>query len=146
MLATDQVRRVYVLEAAPETVFGAWTDARQLMQWWCPGPARATAATLDVRVGGRYRIDMSAGPLGLPQIICGEYLEVAPPRLLVMTWRARNTPHDNGDDSLLTVRFEPHMRGTRLELLHERLPAGSSPSYGGGWDDVLNTLARTVQA
>nr|WP_255719312.1 SRPBCC family protein [Pelomonas sp. P8] len=133
------------MDAPPQVVFAAWTDPAALLQWWCPGPAHATHAELDVRAGGRYEIRMTAGPGGEPQVVSGEYVAVEPPHRLVMTWHARGTPHDNGDASLLTVELHPHPRGTRLALLHERLPTGSGASYSGGWAAVLQALSRFVQ-
>lgn len=145
MIADVSLRREYVLEASPQDVFDAWTDPAALLQWWCPGPAHATHAVLDVRPGGRYEIRMTAGPRGEPQVVSGEYVAVEPPHRLVMTWHASGTPHDNGEPSLLSIELQPHAQGTRLLLLHERLPAGSETSYGGGWAAVLQALDRFVR-
>ncbi|MFT7772238.1 SRPBCC family protein [Roseateles sp.] len=142
MTVAPSVAREYLLEAPVEAVFDAWTDASALLQWWCAGNAHATHADLDVRQGGRYEIRMSPGPAGTPQIVRGLYVKVERPHRLVMTWRAEGTPHDNGDDSLLTVELFAHGRGTRLTLLHERLPAASPPSYAQGWAHVLHALSR----
>lgn len=146
MIAGPSLHREYLLPAPPQQVFDAWTDPVALLQWWCPGPARATHAELDVRTGGRYEIRMTAGPRGEPQVVSGEYVAVEPPHRLVMTWHAQGTPHDNGAvASLLTIELHAHPHGTRLALLHERLPAGSESSYSGGWGAVLQALDRFLQ-
>lgn len=145
MIADVSLQREYLLAAPPQAVFDAWVDPAALLQWWCPGPARATHATLDVRAGGRYEIRMTAGPRGVPQVVSGEYVTVEPPHRLVMTWQAEGTPHDNaGLPSLLSLELHAHPQGTRLLLTHERLPAGSGASYSGGWAAVLPALARFV--
>jgi uncharacterized protein YndB with AHSA1/START domain len=145
-MADASLRREYLLPASPQAVFDAWTDPAALLQWWCPGPAHATHAVLDVRAGGRYEIRMTAGPRGEPQVVSGEYVTVEPPHRLVLTWHAQGSPHDNGDvPSLLSIELQPHAQGTRLLLLHERLPAGSESSYSGGWAAVLLALDRFVR-
>lgn len=138
----SRVALEYVIEAAPEAVFDAWTDADALVQWWCPGAFRATHVRLDVRVGGRYEIRMAASGRKEEHVVQGEYVALDRPRLLAMTWRAHGTPHDNSKNCLLTVQLHEHPRGTRLTLLHEQLPVGSEGSYGQGWVQVLQQLAR----
>jgi len=137
-----QVALEYVIEAPPEAVFDVWTDADALMQWWCPGAYHATHVHLDARVGGRYEIRMAAPGHEGEHIVRGEYVALDRPRLLAMTWRAQGTPHDNNENCLLTVQLHEHPRGTRLALLHEQLPVGSEGSYGQGWAQVLQQLAR----
>lgn len=146
MIAQDRFTREYVLNAPPHAVFDAWTQADALLQWWCPGAFHATHASLDVRPGGRYEIRMAAAQGTDVHVVRGEYVELQRPHRLVMTWRAEGTPHDNSADCLLTVQLEPHPRGTRLALLHERLPAGSEGSYRQGWEHVLHALGRFVGA
>src|SRR5215468_9239342 len=49
-----QVRRR--IPAPREAVYEAWTDPEGLREWMCPGDVISAAATLDVRVGGSFRI------------------------------------------------------------------------------------------
>ena len=53
-----QVRRL--IRADRARVFAAWTTAAELQRWHAPGPLHVSLAELDVRVGGSYRIHMSA--------------------------------------------------------------------------------------
>src|SRR5215475_1246601 len=61
-----------------ERVWHAFTDPDALVGWFWPARFQ-TSATVDLRVGGRYRI---AGGLAGGLAVCGEYLELQPPRLM----------------------------------------------------------------
>jgi uncharacterized protein YndB with AHSA1/START domain len=47
-----------VFDASPELVFRAWSDPKHVARWW--GPRRFTnpVCKLDVRPGGKIRIEM----------------------------------------------------------------------------------------
>ena len=49
------VRRA--INASPERLFDAWTRSEELLAWWGPRPVRCTNAEVNLRVGGRYRIE-----------------------------------------------------------------------------------------
>ena len=51
-----QVRRR--IAAPREVVYEAWIDPEGLREWMCPGDIISAEATLDVRVGGCFRISM----------------------------------------------------------------------------------------
>lgn len=46
------------INALPHLVFAAWTNAALFQRWWVPKSAGLTllSCTLDVRVGGAYRL------------------------------------------------------------------------------------------
>ena len=74
-----------VLSAPIDRVFTAWTDAQSLRQFITPGNPGHADVECDVRVGGKFRIDMH-GTDGKVFKHTGEYLEVLPPRRLKFTW------------------------------------------------------------
>jgi uncharacterized protein YndB with AHSA1/START domain len=49
-----------ILPASREEVFDAWLDPEGMRRWMCPGPVTSAEVTLEPRVGGRFRIVMSA--------------------------------------------------------------------------------------
>ena len=100
------------LDAAPEQVWAAVTDERALAEWFWP-PRLRPRITADPRPGGRYRI--SAGAMDMA--VSGRYLEVTPPRRLVLSWRW------DGDDreSLVTITVSGDASGTDLDVRHESL-------------------------
>ena len=93
---------------APERVWRAWTEAKALKRWFGPGgPQPVSAAELDLRVGGRFRI-VFGGPDGNEHEAQGVYREIVPNRKLVFTWTwPRTTPERLFDEK---VR-DDHRRG-----------------------------------
>jgi len=57
MTRGDRLEVRKVVRASPERLFSAWTDADQLRRWWGPIGATCPTAHVDLRVGGRYRIE-----------------------------------------------------------------------------------------
>jgi uncharacterized protein YndB with AHSA1/START domain len=100
-----------------------------------------SAAEVDLRVGGRYRI-ANALPDGKTLVIEGEFELVEAPHRLVYTWRA-------GEDqtSRVTVRFEPRGDSTEVIVLHEQIPSERiRDSHEGGWTGCLDGLEVYVAA
>src|SRR2546422_7814419 len=85
------VRLQRTFQAPREKVFQAWTRPEDLKRWSAPGDLTTPVAEVDLRVGGRYRIDMRA-PDGTLHRVTGTYREVDPPNRLVYTWQGETTP------------------------------------------------------
>ena len=134
------VKRIVYFPVAREEVFRAWTTPQALKQWWRTGAYSASQATLDVRPGGRYRIEM-VGRDGSLASVSGTYLDVVAPERLVMTWVSEGGLLDEGSESLLTVEFRERAGSTEIHLTHERLPATLSDAFDSGWEQVLGNLA-----
>jgi uncharacterized protein YndB with AHSA1/START domain len=131
------VRRT--IRASAERVFEAWTRPELLRAWWGPRPVTCSAAEVDLRVGGRYRI-VNALPDGNSLAIVGEFRVVEAPRRLVYTWRMGEASQET---SLVTVRFEARGAATEVVVVHEEIP--SEPvrdSHEKGWDGCLDGLER----
>jgi uncharacterized protein YndB with AHSA1/START domain len=132
------VRRT--IRAPAERVFAAWTEPSQLRAWWGPRPVTCSAAEVDLRIGGRYRIE-NALPEGTTVTIAGEFRAIEPPHRLVYTWRMGAGPEE--EESLVTVRFEARGDATEVVIVHEQL--ASQPvreSHEKGWDGCLDGLER----
>jgi uncharacterized protein YndB with AHSA1/START domain len=131
------VRRT--IRASPARLFEAWTRPEQLVAWWGPRPVRCAGAAVDLRVGGRYRIENEL-PGGARLFIEGEFTLVDPPRKLVYTWRVRP---GSAEAELVTVQFdakEPSV--TEVVVSHERIAtAAARDSHEGGWNGCLEGLA-----
>ena len=126
--------------APPERIWRAWTDAKALKQWWCPPGESVSAAELDVRVGGRFRICFG-GADGNAHECAGTYQEVARPSKLVFTWSwPRTTPER---ESLVTILFKAKGRGTELVFRHERFfDEKARDDHKRGWTGLLEGLER----
>lgn len=134
------VRRT--INASPERVFEAWTRPEHLVAWWGPRPVRCAAAEVDLRVGGRYRIDNDL-PDGTRLAIEGEFRTVDSPHALVYTWKVGAEP-----ESLVAVRFEPRGRAaTEVVIVHERIATPAiRDSHTKGWDGCLDGLTLYFSA
>ena len=140
---TLHIERVF--EAGPETVFGLWTDRSAMEFWYRDGPDfDVTVAELDVRVGGKYRIEF--GPRGQdPYVESGVYLEVEPGRRLVMVETLEGVEQP-WSGTTVTVEFQAHDSGTRLVLTHEGFPSSHHRDLAGmGWPGFLDRIAQLTR-
>src|SRR5712691_2557814 len=124
-----QIRRVY--KASVHAVYAAWTDPAQMKQWMGPSDDFGESeVTMDVRVGGRYRIVMHA-PDGEVHRVGGVFREIVPDKKLSYTWAWESTPER---ESLVTVEFKAAGQGTELVLTHERFADSQArDKHQGGW-------------
>ena len=82
--ATLILRRM--LNATPELAFEAWTSPEHIQQWMRPEPGMVVPlASMDLRVGGKFRIQMKNAGRGVFHR-GGEFQEVKAPERLVYTW------------------------------------------------------------
>lgn len=134
-----EVRKLIARPA--EEVFAAWITPGCLEKWICPGGPGARV-TAEVRVGGRFHIDMF-GAKGEIWPHDGEYLEVDPPRRLAFTWVS---PGENGCaeslGSVVTIDFYDRGGQTELVLVHSGFPSVKSrDDHLLGWTEIMVQLA-----
>lgn len=141
------------IAAAPERVFQALVDPRQVTQWWGgKGPGQSYQCTrfeCDLRVGGKWASFGIAGDGGTFEVR-GQYLDIDPPRRLVYSWTASWT-----GAATTTVRWElePIAEGTRVTIRHTGLAGHPelAQSYRGwpmilGWLQAFLQTGETVEA
>ncbi len=127
-----QVRRR--MPAPREVVYEAWTDPEGLKEWMCPGDIISAEATLDVRVGGSFRITMRSKERVHEHV--GTYQIVEPPAKLSFTWSGLDNPNEI---TLVTVEFTARGDESELVITHERFTnADVAQRYEMGW----GTIAR----
>lgn len=131
------VRIERLIAAPPARVFAAWLDPALLARWM--SPVGHAEADIEPRVGGRLRVSMIDGDVRIEHR--GQYRELVPDRRLVFTWQS---PYTGPDPSVVTVELEPVEAGTRLTLIHERLPAEAVESHRSGWGPMLDRLGELV--
>ena len=117
--ATECAERVLVIErifdAPPSLVFKAWTDPKQVAQWWGPKGFTNPVCEMDARPGGALRIVMRA-PDGAEHPMTGVFREVVEPERLVFTSMALDAAGNPIIDGLTTVTFAEHGGKTKLAL------------------------------
>ena len=131
-------------------VFEAWTRPELFRRWWAPKSSGASllSCEMDVRVGGRYRIEFGH-EASRSMAFFGRYIEVTPHSRLVWT-------NDESDDgAVTTVTFE-EQGGKTLLVLHELYPSkealddaivgmeGGMPEQFEQLDELLLNLGESV--
>ena len=127
-----------VLSAPIDRVFAAWTDPQSLRQFITPGNPGHADVECDVRVGGKFRIDMH-GTDGKVFKHTGEYLEVLPPRRLKFTWISAAT---NQLPTVVTIDFRSLGEKTEITLVHDGLDSVKNvEGHTKGWTAILEQLS-----
>ena len=110
------VKRIF--DAPPSIVYRAWSQPDLFKRWWVPKSAAGislVSCDMDVRTGGKYRLEFSAGGSDT-MAFYGKYLEVVPNERIVWT-------NDEGEEgAVTTVTFEDH-GGKTLLTFHEVYPS-----------------------
>jgi uncharacterized protein YndB with AHSA1/START domain len=111
-----------VFDAPRAQVFKAWTDAKQFAKWFPPDGFTADC-DLDVRPGGRLRVDMKGadpalGPDFYEKVFpgSGAYTEVVANERLAFTFAAAADEGSPPMNMLMTVIFEDEGRKTKLTI------------------------------
>ena len=141
-----------MLNAPPERAFKAWTAAEHIKQWMRPEPGMVVPfATMDLRVGGKFRIQMK-NPDGEFFTAVGEFREVKVPERLVYTWdwekdgSGTEFGEVEGKTSLITVEFLKRGERTELVFTHSRFATVQSrDSHARGWTRVADAFATFVE-
>ena len=140
-------------DAPRDLVFKALTEPERLARWWGPKGTRITAATMDLRPGGRYHYGM-----GLPDgnVMWGVWVfrEIVEPERLVFVNRNSDETGDEHHPSpelLTTLTLAERDGRTTLTLEMGLLPDASDAEraefeagMGGaskGWEGALDKLA-----
>jgi len=144
MTSITLVRRI---AARPSIVFEALTTADGVAAWWAPDDLPALVAEVDARVGGAFRIRFPSLD-GDEHEALGEYLEVVPPRRLVMSWRWVHGGVAEELDGVSRIEFElrPIDIGVELTVTHTDLRNDASAIiHESGWADSLARLSRLLE-
>lgn len=147
---TRELTLTRVFDAPRDLVWSAWTDPKQMAQWWGPQGFTNPRCELDVRIGGAIRIDMRA-PDGTVYPMRGTFDEIVAPERLVFTAFAED--HDGNVllRSRTTVTFAAEGGKTRLTLHASAVglaPVAPQMLAGmeAGWSGSLDRLAALVTA
>jgi uncharacterized protein YndB with AHSA1/START domain len=115
-------------------VFDYFTRPESLVRWM------GDLAVLDPRPGGEFTVVFGAGS------VRGRYLELDPPRRVVISWGRGGSAEFPPEASTLEVTLEPEGDGTRVSIVHSGLPEPEAPKHAAGWRGYLATLAAVASA
>jgi uncharacterized protein YndB with AHSA1/START domain len=131
-----------VIKAPRDRVYAAWTDPAQLKQWFGPETVQTRELVADVRVGWKFRWDLS-NPEGEEMTCRGEYRELQPGKKIVFTWRWEDDEDWENHASIVTVELDDAGGGTALRLTHAKLPNNESrDGHTRGWNSALDKLEK----
>ena len=130
-----------VFDAPRSAVFRAWTDTKQLAQWFAPEGFRVVFLEMDVRPGGAWRKCMRS-PQGVDYWRSGNYLEVVEPARLVFTY-VSDDPHSDPDhETVVTMTFEDLGAKTLMTLRQQEFESvAARDSHRSGWTSCLERFA-----
>jgi uncharacterized protein YndB with AHSA1/START domain len=148
-----EIRRTF---AAPrEKVFAAWTEREGLEKWMCRDvPTHEPKyKELDVRLGGRYVIEIPIANEGFTYRGYGTFREVKPPEKLVFTWAWEKVPAGKGEpeqldegESLVTVELIARGKSTEMIFTHESFAnAKIRDEHQKGWDGCFEVLDKYLK-
>lgn len=133
------------LPAPPELVFEKLTAEEELTRWWGPHGFTTPSASVDLRVGGRYRFAMQP-PDGVVFHLSGQFLEVDPPQRLSYTFAWEEpTPDDRETVVVLTLRSAG--TGTEVTLTQGDFATEERRElHRAGWSDSFERLRDLLAA
>jgi uncharacterized protein YndB with AHSA1/START domain len=145
MTSVTLMRRI---RARPSIVFEALTKPDGIAEWWGPDAGPVLLAETDVRLGGRFRVRFRMVD-GTEHESTGEYLEIAEPKRLVMSWQwtSGGESDEGAEVSRIEIDLKPIDTGTEITLTHARLRTEvSRASHERGWAGALDKLVRHFAA
>jgi uncharacterized protein YndB with AHSA1/START domain len=136
MTGDDKLVLSRLIRAERAAVYAAWTEPETMRKWFCPRDLQLVSAEADVRVGGRFRAEMSNG--SETHTVLGMYREVVPGERLVFShqWQEQDAV-----ETLVTVEFADRDGGTLVSLTHEGFRNRESrKGHEGGWASTFDNL------
>lgn len=127
---------VSTLVTAPlPEVWRAYTTPQDIMCWNTASPDwHTTAASVDLRLGGKFssRMEAKDGSFGFD--FAGEYTQVVPLQRIVYTF----------GDRVGCVEFAEGAQGVTVTVTFDSEPTHSEEQQRTGWQAILDNFARHV--
>jgi uncharacterized protein YndB with AHSA1/START domain len=124
-----------LVQAPPQIVFEAFTNATSLREWFCD------VATVDPKPGGRLYLAWNSGFYA-----AGEYSELQKNEKVAFTWHGRGEPAP----SIVEIQLKSQDGATQIHLEHQEV--GSGPEWEStiveakeGWTSSLENLASVLE-
>jgi len=117
MMGTKTIRQAVFLDARPEEVYEAFTDASKHSGF------TGAKATCDPKVGGKFT--------AWDGYICGKNLELEKGKRIVQEWKTSEWP--DAGPSIVEFTFTKKGKGTELVMAHSKVPSSQAEAYRKGW-------------
>jgi uncharacterized protein YndB with AHSA1/START domain len=135
------------LAAPPERVFQALTTD-EVERWWGHSDFyRQTGWTAELRVCGPWSVTVRFADGGT-NFGSGEFVEIEPPRKIVMTRKFDKHPLQGTRETTITYRLDPIATGTRVTVRDEGFVGRAEAAYGNAehWERVLGWLGTYINS
>lgn len=143
-MSTNTVRLHRVIAAKPEKVYRAFVDADAKARWLPPNGFTGKVHSMEVKVGGKYKMSFTNFTTGKSTSFAGEYRELVPNERLRYT-DVFDDPNLPGEMQV-TVTMKQVLVGTELNIVQEGIPdAIPLEACYLGWQESLLNLARLVE-
>ncbi len=118
-----------IIDATPDEAFALFTEPERLRRW------QAVSASVDLRVGGDYRITVTPG-----HIASGTFTEIEPGKRVVYTWGWVDSADLPPGASTIVVDLEPAGDKTLVRLTHSGLTPDQAVGHSEGWTHYIERL------
>ena len=140
-----------LIRAPRALVWTAWTDPAHIVRWWGPAGCQSTDCSVDLRVGGAFRLTMHTAD-GTAHASAGIFREIVRPERLVLEGNADDRSSCGAGlppGARVTVTFEDIANQTKLTIVtrfptEAALAAARDAGYTIGWPECLDRLAHHV--
>src|SRR5262249_55092815 len=113
-------------------VFRHLTDPAGMVRWM------GQHATLDPVPGGAFEVDINGVP------VRGRYLVVEPPGRVVVSSGVAGSDDMPPAATAVEFKLTPTGTGTRMRLVHRKLPPPEQAVHAAGWAHFLDRLIRVA--
>jgi pimeloyl-ACP methyl ester carboxylesterase/uncharacterized protein YndB with AHSA1/START domain len=118
------------IAARPEHVYEYFTRPDAMVRWM------GDYAVLDPRPDGEFTVDINGVP------VRGRYLELDPPRRLLISWGHAGSEQLPPGSSTLEVTLTAESGGTTVRIVHRDLPEAEARQHAIGWAHFLDRLRQ----
>lgn len=134
------------ISSTPGAVYAAWTQPSLVARWLAPGADAVSSVTMDVRTGGRFRIEGHHGD-GSSYSYSGTYLDLAVDRRVALSWVYDGPVQAlRGGASIVVAEIRPLGANlTELTLTHEKLgERDAAEIYRVSWSECVGKLENVT--
>ncbi len=143
-MANNSVSLHRIINASPEKIFRAFTDATAMASWIPPYGFLCVVHTMDAKQGGNYRMSFINFSTGNGHSFGGTYLELKPNEFIKYTDKFED-PNFPGEMTT-SVWLKEVSCGTDLKIIQEGIPSviPTEMCYLG-WQESLEKLKKLVE-
>jgi len=116
----ESIKLCAIFPVSAKIIFDAWLDGEQHSEFTGEKAKVLPRTGTSFTAGGGY--------------ISGTNLFIQPYGRIVQSWRSKDFP-DRSPDSKLELLFEKVEKGTKLTLIHSKIPEGQLKKYEKGWKE-----------